>query len=76
MVGLMAYRFKEGDTIDIRFNEHNPKESVFGFEIFKPVETLGGTGLVFLAIGFLLNHANRAIYGLEQDTKETEALPY
>lgn len=76
LIGPMAYRFKEGDTIDIRYNEHNPKESVFGFEIFRPLETLGGTGLVFLAIGFLMQHAERAISGIEQDTKDTEALPY
>ncbi|MCA9814158.1 MAG: hypothetical protein KC652_03520, partial [Cyanobacteria bacterium HKST-UBA01] len=74
MVGPMAYRFKKDDIIDIKYNEHDPKESVFGFEIFRPVETLGGTALAFFLVAMVLLLLERMLAATT--TTETENLPY
>ena len=75
MVGPMAYRFKEGDKIDIRYNEHDPKQTVFGFEVFRPVETLGGTGVVFLLIGILIQVLTRSVSSIEQESNSPGLKP-
>ena len=60
--------------IDIKYNEHDPKESVFGFEIFRPVETLGGTALAFFLVAMVLLLLERMLAATT--TTETENLPY
>lgn len=74
IVGPMAYRYKKGDTIDIRYNVHNPKESVFGFEVFRPVENLGGTALVLIFIGLVMQYLLRFSKSMETDSQEVR--PY
>lgn len=74
MIGPLAYRFNEGDTIDIKYNEHNPKESVFGFDIFRPVETLGGTAMLFVFVGMILLGIDRMLS--VADNRDTENMPY
>ena len=74
MVSPMAYRFKKDDIIDIKYNEHDPKESVFGFEIFRPVETLGGTALVFFLVAGGVVFFGRRLAA--PPTTETKKLSY
>lgn len=74
MVSPMAYRFKKDDIINIKYNEHDPKESVFGFEIFRPVETLGGTALAFFLVAVVLLLIERMLAATT--TTDTENLPY
>lgn len=53
IIGPMAMRFPKGKKIEVKYNPANPKESTIGFEIFKPLETLGGSALLFLTAGLL-----------------------
>lgn len=53
ILGPMAMRFYKGKKIEVKYNPLNPKESTIGFEIFRPVETLGGSALLFLTAGLL-----------------------
>src|SRR5579883_219627 len=50
-VGPLAQRLPKDSTIDVKYNPVNPKESRVAFDVLKPVETLVGTGMVFLIIG-------------------------
>ena len=74
IVGPMAQRFQNGDTIDIRYNEHDPKQSVFGFEIFRPIETLGGSGLVLIFLGLTIQYLMKFSQSMEVDPHEVK--PY
>ncbi|MCW5822014.1 MAG: hypothetical protein KIT34_04380 [Cyanobacteria bacterium TGS_CYA1] len=53
IIGPMAMRFPKDKKIEVKYNPANPKESTIGFEIFKPLETLGGSALLFLTAGLL-----------------------
>lgn len=53
IIGPMAMRFPKDKKIEVKYNPANPKESTIGFEIFRPLETLGGSALLFLTAGLL-----------------------
>lgn len=53
IIGPMAMRFTKGKKIEVKYNPADPKESTIGFEIFRPVETLGGSSALFLIVGLL-----------------------
>ncbi|MBX9667709.1 MAG: DUF3592 domain-containing protein [Candidatus Obscuribacterales bacterium] len=53
-IGTMAERFPEGTRFNVRVNPRDPKESCVGFEVFKPLEMLGGSALVFGILGTVL----------------------
>lgn len=61
MVEPLALRYGEGAEMDIKYNPHNPKESTFGFEVFRPVETFGGTAGIFLILGLITMYLGRIV---------------
>lgn len=52
-------RYRPKSTVEVRYNPRNPKESSVGFEVFRPVENYGGTGLVFIVIGVLMYYMTK-----------------
>lgn len=73
-IGPMAYRFRHGDTIQIKYNEHDPNQSVFGFDVFRPVETLGGTAMVFILVALIMIFLQNLSKSTE--STDTENIPY
>ncbi len=59
MVTPIKDRYRPKSTVEVRYNPRNPKESAVGFEVFRPVETYGGTGLVFIVIGVLMYYMTK-----------------
>lgn len=59
MVGPLKDRFEPGSTIEVRYNPRDPKETRIGFEVFRPLENYGGTGLVFIVIGIVMYYLSR-----------------
>lgn len=70
LLGPMAMRFPKDKKIEVKYNPANPKESTIGFDIFRPVETLGGSAMIFLTAGLIYYYFRKS--GLIPDAGPNE----
>lgn len=59
MVGPLKDRIKAGSTIEVRYNPRDPKDSRLGFDVFRPLENYGGSGLVFIVAGLIMFYLSK-----------------
>lgn len=72
IIGPMAVRYGPGAPIALLYNPLEPKESTFGFEVFRPIENLGGTACVFFGIGFVLLYVNNVVNTANDDSSNLD----
>lgn len=59
MVTPIKERYPAKSTVEVRYNPREVKESRVGFEVFRPVETYGGTGAVFIVVGIIMFYMSK-----------------
>jgi hypothetical protein len=70
IVGPLKERLPAGSTIEIRYNPRNPNESKVGFDVFRPIETYGGTAAIWLALGVIMYYMSRVTESTLSDDQE------
>lgn len=70
MIGPIKKRLPSNSIIEIRYNPRDPKDSRVGFDVFRPMETYGGTALVFIFIGIVLFYMSKVHEATLTDDQE------